>query len=270
VGRHTYVAYAYPYGAADLARCLSACAERGDVDIRYLCSTEEGRPVPMVRVGTRAQPRHGIWVIARQHAGETPASFVAEGLLDWATGDDPGAAGLRADTALHVVPMVDRDGVFHGRYGKDRGPVDFNRDWSGVPSHPAIASLIRETMAWAAEHPYDLLIDLHAPHHGETACFVLADEAGEPEGLTTARRALLELLAGESPPEVGFRADDIRQRVAPPGSARDHQTRLHGVLVLCLEISYHFARSGGLLTPELYRRFGAALGRASERWLRTR
>ena len=88
VGRHTYVAYSYPYSARDLARCLGACADRTDVDVRSLCSSAEGRPVPIVRVGKRSQPRHGVWVIARQHAGETPASYVAEGLLDWAAGDD--------------------------------------------------------------------------------------------------------------------------------------------------------------------------------------
>jgi predicted deacylase len=225
--------------------------------------------VPVVRLGALSRPRHGVWVIARQHAGETPASFVVEGLLEWAAGDDPRAETLRAQAALHIVPLVDVDGVFDGRYGKDRGPVDFNRDWCDAPAHPQVAALIEEAAAWAAAHPYDLLIDLHASHHGETACFIFADEAGEPVARVAARRRLMEQLAAESPVEVGFRADDVRQREAPPGSARDHQARRHGVLVLCLEISYHFARSGGLLTPEIYRVFGASLGRALERWLGT-
>jgi hypothetical protein len=270
VGRRTYVAYCYPYHTRELLRCLNACAERPDGAVRSLCLSTEGRPVPLVRLGNLVEPRYGVWVIARQHAGETPASFVAEGLLEWAAGDDPRATALRADASIHVVPLVDIDGVFHGRYGKDREPVDFNRDWCETPSHPQIDALVASTAAWAAAHPYDLLIDLHAPHHGETACFVFADEAGEPEAMVASRRRLMELLAAESPAEVGFRADDVRQREAPLGSARDHQARTHGVLVLCLEISYHFARSGGLLTPSLYRRFGASLGRAIDDWLRTR
>lgn len=269
VGRHTYVAYCYPYHSGDLLACLNACAARSDGTVSRLCLSAEGRPVPLVRLGNRATPRHGVWVIARQHAGETPASFVAEGLLAWTAGEEPQAAALRAVAALHVVPLVDVDGVHHGRYGKDREPVDFNRDWRDGPTHPQVAALIAETGAWAAEHPYDLLIDLHASHHGETACFVFADEAGEPEPRVLARRRLMELMVEESPAEVGFRADDVRQRVAPEGSAREHQARSHGVLVLCLELSYHFSRSGSLLTPALYRGFGASLGRALERWLRT-
>jgi Cytosolic carboxypeptidase N-terminal domain/Zinc carboxypeptidase len=269
VSRHTYVAYCYPCYTTDLLPCLNACAARPDGDVRRLCLSAEGRPVPLVRLGNLAEPRCGVWVIARQHAGESPASFVAEGLLAWAAGDDPQAAALRAEAALHVVPLVDVDGVFHGRCGKDREPVDFNRDWCETPTHPQIEALIAQTAAWAAGHPYDLLIDLHAPHHGETACFVFADEASEPEATVVARRRLMQLLAEESPAEVGFRADDIRQGAAPPGSARDHQARTHGVLVLCLEISYHFSRSGSLLTPALYRGLGASLGRALERRLRT-
>src|SRR5262249_33870874 len=147
------------------------------VEVTALCRSEEGRIVPRVRGGRAWRPKHGVWMVARQHAGETPASFAAEGFLEWLAGDDPVALDLREETAGHAVPMVDGEGVYHGRYGKDSGPVDFNRDWSGAPQRPQTAALAREIGEWAAAHPYDVLLDLHAPHHGETACYLFGGDS---------------------------------------------------------------------------------------------
>src|SRR5262249_7012282 len=147
----------------------------------------------------------------------------------------PAAAALRAQTTFHAVPMVDVDGVFHGSYGKDAGPVDFNRDWGETPARPQIAALVEATAAWAAAHPYDLMIDLHAPHNGETACYVFGGDDHEAPAIAAARLRFVELLAKEAPPEIGFSVEDLRPRVPPPGSARDQQTRAHGVPVLSVE-----------------------------------
>ncbi len=55
-----------------------------------------------------------IFVTARVHPGETPASFVSQGLVDWLLGSDPGAVQLRRGATLVVVPMLNPDGVFLG------------------------------------------------------------------------------------------------------------------------------------------------------------
>lgn len=53
---------------------------------------------------------------ARVHPGETPASFVCQGLVDWLLGGDPQAVQLRGAATVVVVPMLNPDGVFLGNY----------------------------------------------------------------------------------------------------------------------------------------------------------
>lgn len=64
-----------------------------------------------------------IFVTARVHPGETPASFVSQGLVDWLLGSDPGAVQLRRGATLVVVPMLNPDGVFLGNYRSAPGPA---------------------------------------------------------------------------------------------------------------------------------------------------
>src|SRR5262249_48325012 len=68
------------------------------------------------------------------------------------------------------------DGVFHGRFGKDSAPVDFNRDWTPAPRRPEIAALAASLEAAAHLSPPALLLDLHASHHGDTSCYLFAGE----------------------------------------------------------------------------------------------
>ncbi len=57
-----------------------------------------------------------VFVTARVHPGETPASFVAQGLVDWLLGSHNQAVLLRRGVTIVVVPMLNPDGVFLGNY----------------------------------------------------------------------------------------------------------------------------------------------------------
>ena len=72
-----------------------------------------------------------MWFQARQHAWESGASWVADGVARFAAGAE--GAALRAVADVVVVPVMDVDNVLIGGAGKDQLPVDFNRDW-GPPT----------------------------------------------------------------------------------------------------------------------------------------
>lgn len=247
------VAYCYPYTVSD----LKALQER-TAGWEAVGRSAEGRRLTTASFGTPGAP--AVWVLARQHAGESPASFALEGLCDELRG--PGEAAL-GGAAFRVVPMVDPDGVVHGRYGKDSAPVDFNRDWTDAPRRPEIRAITRAVEATARRSPPALLLDLHASHHGDTSCYLFGT-AEQARGL---QARFLELLAEQSPAAVGFRPSDLRAESPPPGSARDYFARRYGALSLCVELSYHLAQSGRYLTPADYRDFGAALARSAVKWV---
>jgi hypothetical protein len=273
VGLKTYVAYSYPYTTADLAALLQTLPDRQGLQQAELCRSAENRPVPYLRLGNHETPRQSVWIIARQHAGETPASFVVEGMVQWMARLDPRVMQALSHTAFHVVPMVDVDGVFHGRYGKDEQPVDFNRDWRDPPVRPEIRALVKAIRASNARHPVDGVLDVHASHHGDTSCYMFG--APQPEGKDgedgedafERQGRLVRCLAGEAPPDIGFRETDLRAEPPPARSARQYLSELLRAPVLTMEMSYHLAQSGETLTPRHYRDFGAALARALHRSL---
>lgn len=259
-GRSTWIAYCYPYTLQDLHQLLARLPAES---VTELCRSEGGRSVPYVRLGNHEAPRVAVWILARQHAGETPASWVGEGLLEWLAGAGALEAG---DVAFHMVPLVDVDGVEEGRFGKDQPPVDFNRDWGETPIRPAVAAICERLRCRAPSVPVKLVLDLHAPHQGDPACYFfggLPRSMGDPNYQT--QQHFLELLSGIAPARVSFRPTDCQRNSPPPGSAREYLESELQAPVLTLEMSYHLAQSGYALTPEDYRDFGNALARVVAR-----
>ena len=66
--------------------------------------------------------------MSRQHPGETPGSYMMEGILDFLT--DPynkEAIYLRHNCIFKIIPMINPDGVIHGNYRCCLAGVDLNR-----------------------------------------------------------------------------------------------------------------------------------------------
>lgn len=262
-GDAVWVAYCYPYTGADLDRILATLTAPAQVS--ELCRSEGGRPVPYVRFGNQEQPRSVVWIIARQHAGETPASFTVEGLLKRLGNPCGTVTEALHHTAVHVVPMVDVDGVEAGWFGKDQTPIDFNRDWRSSPSRPATRAMIEQIRASRLQAPITLALDLHAPHHGDPACYFFADQIGRGRDTDHVQAQFLEFLGLETPERVGFRPGDLRKSPPPLGSARQFFANELAAPALTLEMSYHQAQSGNYLRPDDYQAFGHCLARSIAR-----
>ena len=267
VGFTTYVAYCYPYTTTDLAALLGGLPERQGLRVEELCRTESGRGIPYLKLGNHRDPAHNVWLLARQHAGETPASFTVEGLIQWFCRLEPPVLESLGDTAYHIVPMVDVDGVAMGRYGKDQAPVDFNRDWRDRPVLPEIAALLNAIRKAHEQRPTDLVVDIHAPHHGDQECYLFGYGSQEDPELLARQDQFHRALVEVCPPAIGMRPIDLRVRPTPEHSARDYLRRALSVPVMTLEVSYHRAQAGGYLTPRDYRDFGAAVALALHRTL---
>lgn len=214
-GRADY-ALTVPHTAADLERLLRALAAAGVAEVGSLGRSPQGRDISRVAVGTGALP---VWVLARQHGGEPPAGWCAEGLLRrLANRSDPAAAALRARARVFVVPLANPDGARLGNLRANAAGVDPNRSWA-CPGACAEVETLRAAML--GRRPA-LVLDLHTDFELPYPYLDPAD--GPPPGRAAriAARARFEAALADATPD--FQSERRYPYAAPPDpAAQAHQ-----------------------------------------------
>ena len=110
-----------------------------------LCRTLAGNRCEYLTISTKDDPKtrarkKGVIITSRVHPGETGASWMMHGLIDFLTSDAPEAQLLREHCVFKIVPMLNPDGVIHGNYRCSLSGCDLNRRWKTPSSllHPTI------------------------------------------------------------------------------------------------------------------------------------
>ncbi|MGN6389558.1 MAG: M14 family metallopeptidase [Burkholderiaceae bacterium] len=154
-----WYAYFEPYS---WERHLSLVARAGmqpGVRVETLGATVDGRDLDLVVLGNPDATRT-IWVIARQHPGETMAEWFVEGMLD-ALLDvaNPVARRLLERARLYVVPNMNPDGAVRGNLRTNAAGANLNREWM-APSRERSPEVfaVRERMHATG---CDLFLDVH-------------------------------------------------------------------------------------------------------------
>ncbi|KAG8575224.1 hypothetical protein GDO81_009480, partial [Engystomops pustulosus] len=73
--------------------------------------------------------RQVIMLTARVHPGESNASWVMKGTMEFLTSNDPVAQILREMFIFKIVPMLNPDGVINGNHRCSLSGEDLNRQW---------------------------------------------------------------------------------------------------------------------------------------------
>ncbi|KAH8070509.1 hypothetical protein JL721_4901 [Aureococcus anophagefferens] len=127
-----------------------------------------------------SRQRRLVVLSSRVHPGESNASWVMQGILDFLTSDDARAVALRRHFVFKICPMLNPDGVIQSNYRCSNSGMDLNRQWS-APSreaHPPVAALKHLIRARAkGVFLYGILSD--ADRYGLRARRSLAKDARE-------------------------------------------------------------------------------------------
>lgn len=152
-GDVAFLSLCFPFTFTDLQDHL-ACLERDEVISTHftrseLCRTLAGNRCDLLEItappspGNQIADRRVIVISGRVHPGESNASWVVKGLIDFLTGETHVAALLRATFVFVVVPMLNPDGVINGFYRSNLSGQDLNRQWCdpSKQTHPTIYHL---------------------------------------------------------------------------------------------------------------------------------
>lgn len=136
-----YYAYFEPYSEERHAEFLGAVQQMPHAMLTELGRTVEGRPMSLLTLGApddaqdeASKPKKKVWIIARQHPGETMAEWFVEGLVkrlsgwgDWA--GDPVARKLYDHATFYIVPNMNPDGSVRGNLRTNAAGANLNREW---------------------------------------------------------------------------------------------------------------------------------------------
>ena len=164
-----------------------------------------------------------VIVCARVHPGETPSSFVIDGLLELLLDPkDAVARDLRQQYTFRVLPMLNPDGVALGLFRVDSRGDDLNRHYgpeTDGSKHPAQAALI--ALARSLYPNLFLVVDCHA-HANKRGCFLFGNKGQSPQD--DVETQLLAALLSARCPNFEFESSDFKR--SNPGSARVALERL--------------------------------------------
>ncbi|GAX75978.1 hypothetical protein CEUSTIGMA_g3421.t1 [Chlamydomonas eustigma] len=154
-----------------------------------LCYTLSGHRCELLTVTDFSAPldvvaqRECVVITARVHPGESCASWIMQGLLDFLTSNQPTAISLRSSFIFKLVPMLNPDGVVNGSYRCSLAGCDLNRVWDKPFKwlHPTVYHSKRMMQQLAGSGRLALYVDIHG-HSSKQDVFFYGCEPILPPG----------------------------------------------------------------------------------------
>jgi murein tripeptide amidase MpaA len=114
----------------------------------------------MLVVGDSAPEKRKVWIIARQHPGETMAQWLMEGLLGRLLDEEDGTArALLENNQFFIVPNMNPDGSARGHLRTNALGINLNREWAepSIEKSPEVKHVLDKMQQTGV----DLFLDIH-------------------------------------------------------------------------------------------------------------
>ncbi|XP_065199439.1 cytosolic carboxypeptidase 6-like [Sycon ciliatum] len=278
-----WFAYCFPYTHSDLLRYLGELDDRKFPFYRResLTKTTQGRHLDLLtitnpnnlEVDEAQDPKRkipAVVITARVHPGETPSSYVCDGVINFLISDDELAVSLRNKVIFYIVPMLNPDGVFLGNYRCSMHGYDLNRVWNETDAEPwmhptidAVRDFVHKISLDPRQHLH-YVFDLHA-HTTLCDAFIYGNEFDD-ETRTEMQSHFPKKLSTRSK-DFSLEKTHYNCEEYKAGTARRYLGGVHPRLnAYTVEIScygYINKRDDSVIgyTPESYEEFGANLAR---------
>ncbi|KAK7793652.1 hypothetical protein R5R35_006136 [Gryllus longicercus] len=146
-----YIAYHFPYPYSLLMTQIWKWSLSVDPSLIYfrtdcLCYSLNNNETPLLTItspdmeSNRIKDREVVFLTARVHPGESNASWVMHGTIQYLLSNAPAAIMVRNKFVFKIVPMLNMEGVINGCHRCGLSDEDLNRRWSRPNQylHPVI------------------------------------------------------------------------------------------------------------------------------------
>ncbi|XP_077133494.1 cytosolic carboxypeptidase 6 isoform X2 [Ranitomeya variabilis] len=210
-----------------------------------------------------------VFITARVHPGETPSSFVCQGIIDFLVSQHPTAKSLRDHLIFKIAPMLNPDGVYLGNYRCSLMGFDLNRHWQDPSpwAHPTlygVKQLILE-MHNSPKTSLEFYIDIHA--HSTMMNGFMYGNIFEQEELFQ-RQAIFPKMLCRNAEDFSFSSTSFNRDTMKAGTGRRFLGGLLDNSSYCytLEVSFYSYMLSGTIsavpyTEEAYMKLGRNVAR---------
>lgn len=265
LGETMQFAFCYPYQVSDLTATLDECPRLPHTVIGY---SALGRPIIRVstNVGDESKEKKGVYIIARQHAGEVGGSWMLDGMLRFLNSDE--GMEMTKNQMWWIVPTMDVDGIEEGCYGKDQVWEDFNHSWAApFPKHVEIHAVEHDMDHWRDYCTPALFVDVHSPGNDVRGhIFNIHMEMGKThldmvDTITDAYNDCLAECHYENSVNH-YKFNKVNTSASKGILSWDYATNHYNIPSIVSELSYQGPNGGGTYSLEDYRIMGKCFAMA--------
>lgn len=250
----TEIAFCYPYGQPEIRTLIQK--SKGYWSAAPIGLSHNGRYIQRLRNNiAHAQSQSGLYLIAQQHAGETPGCWVLDGILQHFSRQNEGRLFIWA------VPQADAGGIDRGHYGRGGTATDLDQAWGISPLRYETRAIQADLNEWQKQCKPALVLDLQSAGGTESDgvyCYLSSTEASSDADKWA---NMIRVALGEQFAASNFK----REKPAHPNgsglSVVDYVQKTLSTSALSLVIPY--ASCGKIsMAPKQYREVGSRIARA--------
>ena len=155
-----YFAYFAPFSYEQHLDLVNAAQQSPICTLESIGQTLQGRPIDFLRIGDGDSQKKKLWVIARQHPGETMAEWFMLGLISRLLDEEDSVSECLLNKAnLYLIPNINIDGGILGNLRVNAKGINLNREWANpsIENSPEVY-YVKEKMK---EVGMDFNLDVH-------------------------------------------------------------------------------------------------------------
>ncbi len=254
-------ALCYPYGFHEVKTLVRK--SKAYWSMNSIGLSAGGRPVQRVsNIVDRAGDRPGIFLVARQHGGETPGSWVLDGMLQHF------ARTHESRVLVWSVPLADVGGIERGHYGRGSVDLDLDQAWGMTPLRHEARVIQCDLSEWKARCRPALILDLQATGGSESDglyCRLPSTEGGNAASKDAEKWAnVFHEALGQEYAASDFKRIVQKQPAAAGLSLGSYARDVMEVSSLVIAVPYALCGKTSM-TPKQYREAGRRLARSAIR-----